>query len=84
LLELFDYVVLVIDEKRVELVGHQLRLLMERNRFCYIFARKYVCFADCSSTHHYLIVILVLFHQFFKLKVTIGEIHDVMKSLLTD
>jgi hypothetical protein len=82
LLELLHDVVLVVDEKRVELVGHQLRLLVERNRLCHIFTGKYVCFANCASAHHDLIVFLVLFRKFFKLKVAIGEIHDIIKSLL--
>ena len=82
MLELLNDVVFVVDEKGVELVGHQLRLLVERNRLRHIFTGKYVCFTNCGPAHHDLIVVLVLFRQFFELKVAIGEIKDIIKSLL--
>ena len=84
LLELFDDVVLVIDEQGVKFVGHQLRFLVKRDWLCDIFAWKYVSFSNRSPTDHGLVVILILFGKFFEVKMSIGEIHDIMESLLAD
>lgn len=84
LFELLDDMIFIIDKQGIELVGHELGFFMERNRFCDIFAGKDIGFSDGCSADHDLVVILILFGDFFKFKMSVGHVHDIMESFLAD
>lgn len=82
--ELLGDVVLVVDEEGVELWCHCLWFFVEWHGFCDVFGGEDVGLAYCHAADHHFIVILVLLCQLLELKVTVGEIHDVLEALLAD
>lgn len=84
LFELFGDEMFVINEERVEFVGHEFWFFMEGYWLCYVFAGEDVGFSYRCSANHDFIIVLVLFYDFVEVQVAVSEIHDVIKSLFAD
>ena len=57
--EFLGDVLFIVEEERIELVGHCFRLLMQRDRLGDIFVGKDIGLAHSYPTDHHLIVILI-------------------------
>ena len=58
------YLLLIVDEEGVELVGHEFGLLVERYAFCDVFDWEDISFANGCPANQNLVVIFVFFIKF--------------------